>query len=110
MWLLQNDSFLSVVSNPDDDKTLLVRARREGDITNVFPDAVVTKTPRRDYLYRAFIPREEVGKAIAERIENIGYPNFKGSVRNNALHDAYMSVWNLLGRLQKGGPYGAGNY
>jgi hypothetical protein len=41
MWIFLNDSFLSIVANRELAGVLLVRARKEGDIEAVFPDATV---------------------------------------------------------------------
>lgn len=44
MWVFMSDSFLSIVADSTVSKSdcLLVRARREGDIERVFPEAKVT--------------------------------------------------------------------
>lgn len=105
MWVCLNRSFLSIVNQPDNKDVLLVRARRKGDIQKVFPGAKVKRTPERDYLYRAVIPRTEVARAIADEVVNINYGNFKASVRDNRLHDAYSSVWTIMSRLQPSAPY-----
>ena len=41
MWICHNRAFLSVVANREDKNTLLVRARIEGNIEAVFPDAKI---------------------------------------------------------------------
>ena len=58
-------------------------------------------TPNNDYRFRAFIPREAVAAAIADRIMNTDYPNFKGSVKENERHDAYFSCWRAMNDLQR---------
>ena len=42
MWIMTNNSYLSIVSKDCGSAELLVRARRAGDIERVFPDAKVT--------------------------------------------------------------------
>src|SRR5258705_6354394 len=79
---------------------LLVRARRAGDIEKVFPDAKVTRTTNRDYLYRAVLPRDVVKQAVAAMIDHIDYPNFKDSVEDSSLHAAYVGVWCAMAGLQ----------
>jgi len=49
MWIMTNNSYLSIVSKDCGPAELLVRARRAGDIERVFPDAKVT-------LYEIFDP------------------------------------------------------
>lgn len=108
MWICLSDSFLSIVDKDCAPDELLVRARRDGDIERVFPDAVVTVSFDTDYRCRARVKRAAVADALAQRALGINYDNFKGSTRDNALHSAYMGVWSSLGRLQPGGPYSAG--
>lgn len=102
MWIFLNDAFLSIVDKGGDGSTLLVRARRAGDIEAIFPKAVVKETPRNDYRFRARIDREAVALAMAESIRGITYGNFKGSVKDHARHDAYMDVWSVMYRFQQG--------
>jgi hypothetical protein len=103
MWIFLNNAFLSIVDKDGDGTTLLVRARRQGDIERVFPDATVQTTPCNDYHFRARINRESVGVAIAESVRSITYGNFKGSVREPHRHDAYMGVWEVMNRYQSRG-------
>lgn len=100
-----SDCFLSIVSKDCEPTELLVRARRKGDIEKVFPDAKVRKDTKTDYLYRAVIPRMDIALRIAERIDDINYPNFKDSVTDDALHRAYMATWFAMMELQPLPPY-----
>lgn len=105
MWLCLNDAFLSVVDKSTKQGCLLVRARRAGDIERVFPGAAVRESVNTDYRYRADVLRTAVADMLAERIKAIDYDNFKDSVADDELHNAYSSVWSVMGRLQPGGPY-----
>ena len=49
MWIFLPESFISVVQKPGDTDTLTVRARIQGDIEAVFPDAVVEADKGTDY-------------------------------------------------------------
>ncbi len=101
MWIMTNNSYLSIVHKaPCGPAELLVRARRAGDIEKVFPDAKVTRTTNRDYLYRAVLPRDVVKRAFAAMIDHIDYPNFKDSVEDSSLHAAYVGVWCAMAGLQ----------
>jgi len=111
MWVSLNRAFLSIVTpaaNQPDSKMLLVRARRKGDIESVFPGAKVERTPHRDYLFRALINREEVARAMADEVFGVSYSNFKASVRNKPLHDAFARVWGIMANLQPTAPYSGG--
>jgi hypothetical protein len=105
-WICFNDAFLSIVAHPTDPDRLLVRARREGDIERVFPMVEARRTPGRDYLFRAEVNRLDVADVIAQRLFETAETNFKDSVKDQKLHDAYAAFWNIHGRLQPGGPYG----
>lgn len=105
MWLFASDAFLSVVQDPTNPDILVVRARREGDIEALFPDAEVVRRPERDYLFRAFIPREDVAKAAADYVMGLTYTNFKNSVRAHDYHGACNRVWNVMADLQETPPY-----
>src|SRR5574340_316349 len=97
MWIFLSDSFLSIVDKGDDTgKTLLVRARKRGDIERVFPAAVVTEGGVTDYQFRARIDREEVAQRVAETVRATTYANFKATVVEDDRHQAYMRVWEAM--------------
>jgi len=100
MWLCTSNSFLSVVADRDNPNRLLVRARVAGHIEHVFPAAKVFTDSQADYLYRAFIQREVVAQAVAANISKIDYDNFKDSVQDRVLHNAYMNVWGVMEKIQ----------
>jgi hypothetical protein len=101
MWLFLNNAFLSIVDKGGDGDTLLVRARRAGDIERVFPEAEVQIGGGTDYRYRARIDREHVAQALAEAVRSIKYPNFKSAVRDEDRHEAYMEVWSAMFAYQQ---------
>lgn len=100
MWLCLNRSFISVVADRNDPGRLLVRARVAGHIEALFPNAAVFKDHRADYSYRAFIDREQVAQQIGLEMLGIEYDNFKSSVADQALHDAYLGFWRIMHKLQ----------
>lgn len=101
MWIFLNDAFLSIVDKGGDGSTLLVRARRQGELEQIFPGSQVQETPGNDYRFRARIPRDQVASAMASAIESIGYPNFKGSVHDQLRHETYLGVWEVMHRYQR---------
>ena len=101
MWICTNKSFLSVVADRDNVANLLVRARMNGHIENVFPDANVFTMEAADYKYRALICRGEVQRAITNQLSKIDYDNFKNSVGDRQLHDAYLKIWRVMYELQR---------
>lgn len=103
MWIFLSDSFLSVVAdraNPDGPR-LLVRARRAGHIENVFPQAKVEQTPNADYAFRAWVPRDDVAKAVAAEVLNLDYSNFKNSIEEPQYHDACLDAWFAMNNYQR---------
>lgn len=110
MWLMLNTGFLSIVQPSDrdlaqfapaGDDLLLVRARARGHIEAAFPAAEVLEVKGRDYLFRAFVPRAQVAAKAAELVTAIDYGNFKDSVPDRALHDAYADCWSVFYRYQR---------
>ena len=93
MWIFLSDAFLSVVADRDEPSgpRLLVRARREGDVTT---------TPAADYRYRAWLPRERVAAVLMQQVETLAYASFKSSIRDHAYHDAAMGAWSVMHRYQ----------
>ena len=91
-----NNGWLSIVEDYNDEERLLVRARKLEHITNTFPDCDYFKDSDADYPYRAFIDRDTVAKAIAHSVGKIDYPNFKNSVQDGRLHNAYNEVWHTM--------------
>lgn len=103
MWIMLNNAFLSIVENRNNKDELLVRARIEGDIERVFPEANSFQDEQADYKYRAFVLRKEVEKVIALKVSEINYENFKGSIspEDRSRHDAYLRVWSEMHKTQK---------
>lgn len=106
MWIMLNDCFLSIVKKDCKDGELLVRARRPGDIEKVFGRKTkVDRVTAADYLFRAVIPREDVTRAMQNEVLRIDYGNFKDSVVDHDLHEAYMRVWSAMADVQDPRPY-----
>lgn len=105
MWICLNEAFLSIVEPSRGSAKLLVRARRKGDIETVFPAAKVQRTPGRDYLWRAEIDRNQAAQVIAQHVASTDYSNFKDSVADRNLHDAYARFWGIMANLQELRPY-----
>jgi len=106
MWILLNDAFFSIVAKDAPEGHLLVRARRRGDIEKVFGRrTVVQEDDRGDYLFRARIPRSEIAEVLERELGRVTYANFKDSVVDQKLHDAYMRVWTAMAETQPVAPY-----
>ena len=101
MWIFLTDAFLSIVDKDGDGTTLLVRARRAGDIERVFPGAEVIEGAGTDYRYRARIDREDVAQRLAEQVRGIRYANFKATVKDSRRGEAYLDVWDVMRQAQE---------
>jgi hypothetical protein len=115
MWIALNDGFISIVTAdrkrlPKAEKKLLkgkgrplcVRARKAEHLARLFPGKKLYEFRNRDYPARVFIGADELAPLIAERVLAIDYDNFKSSVRDRPLHDAYMGVWGVMHSYQHG--------
>ena len=102
MWIFTKNAFLSVVSDREDvnGDRLLVRARRAGDIENVFEDAEVFSVPGSDYAFRAWVKRDVVANLMFDEVQNIDYDNFKDAIQDNDYHNAAIDVWLVMNNYQ----------
>lgn len=105
MWIMLNDCFVSIVAKDCARDELMVRARRPGDIKKLFSKAQVTEYTASDYHYRAAVKRTEIAEALVAELGRVTYSNFKDSVDDRPLHDAYLQVWHAMARLQPKRPY-----
>ena len=96
-----SDCFLSLVSKECARDELLVRARRKGDIQKVFPGVRVTRHPTADYMFRAPVKKDAIVKALAGEVARGTDGNFKDSVTDAALHNAYLRVWAAMAVHEK---------
>lgn len=101
MWIILNNSFLSIVQHDKRPSLLMVRARLKGDIERVFPAAKIHVDQGTDYKYRAFIPRDVVAKAMADQVTGIDYDNFKNSIRDARRKTFATRVWNAGWDMQE---------
>lgn len=101
MWIFTNKGFISMVENRDDKTTLMVRARNRKHLKALFPDAVITKTPSADYMFRAVIPKGEAATVIAMHVMGIDYDNYKNSIKENEYHLACAGVWHVMYNYQE---------
>lgn len=109
MWIFLNDCFLSIVAKDCARDELMVRARRPGDIEKLFEGVQVTEHAGTDYQYRARVKRDDIGRALIGELARVTYDNFKSSVADTPLHNAYLSVWTAMARLQPQKPIAAHN-
>ncbi len=101
MLIFTNKGFLSIIQAFRDPDILIVRARFPDHIENLFPDAKITKTTSRDYLYRTLLPRQEVVETLKKYTEELDYTNFKDAVEEPLYQRACSEVWGIMRRYQK---------
>mgnify|MGYP003661265367 CR=1 FL=1 len=102
MWIVMNNSFVSVVQDRNFKDGVVVRARFPGDLDALFPEFKnnIIESANSDYRFRLFLNKTRVKDRISEKIMGINYDNFKNSVKENWRHDAYLKVWNIFYLLQ----------
>lgn len=108
MWIFTSNAFLSIVDKaPAKHDELLVRARRQGDIEAVFPNAKVMKTIGSDYLFRACVKRIDIAAAMVKMVNELNYDNFKDSIpmADKQLKHACHGVWDVMADTQEIPPY-----
>lgn len=102
MWVMTNFGAFSIVQHNEQPQVLVVRARVKAHLTALrdrhLPDLVIYHTPENDYHWRAFCLRNAVADFLSTATYELDYPNFKNSVKDDRLHDAYTSVWQVLFR------------
>jgi len=107
MWTLTNFGAFSAVTRDvkdiknSDERVLQIRARRAEHLRELkrryMPDAgEIVRLVHRDYEFRIYCTRDEWSLALARMAQDIDYGNFKNSVKDKDLHDAYMRVWSAL--------------
>ena len=94
MWVMTNVGFISAVAYPGEEHLVLVRARAPGHLTEIFGEETEEiHSPRRDYAWRTIVTKTQMKKAMDKLVDDIDYTNFKDSVKDEELHDAYVGVW-----------------
>lgn len=93
MWICTNKGFLSIVQVKGTDKTLQIRARKKKHLKDIFPGESIIETYDSDYRYRVVMPREIVMAWAQRAIKEIGYTNFKDSVKDPQLKKLYSGWW-----------------
>lgn len=108
MWVFLSNAMVSIVAHRTKPGHLMVRARIRGDLQRVFPGARVSRTPDADYLYRATLSRQTVAARLADQVQGISYPNFKGSIpagqgtRSRAYHRTWDAMMDAQVELEPG--------
>lgn len=97
MWILNPDSFVSIVQS-DDPAKLQVRARTKRHLVNFLGSSsayeiVEDKRGIRDYRWRSFLTREQVGDLVKNQIMSIDYGNFKKRAGEKDKGLAQMASW-----------------
>ncbi|MGA8482217.1 MAG: hypothetical protein WB696_29965 [Chthoniobacterales bacterium] len=112
MWIACVDGFFSTVMDKMEPGRMLIRARCEKDIKNLFnryrdkcPSMrEPTSDDTRDYRYRLSISKRDWVKLAAELASKVDYPNFKSAVHDRPDQDnksrPYLQIWAIMHALQ----------
>lgn len=99
---MTNVGFVSAVQYKENKDLIVVRARAPGHLTDIFgPLTEEICSPDRDYSWRTILTRKEFEEGILNSIKKIDYTNFKNSVQDEDLHDAYLDVWTDMFMYQR---------
>lgn len=101
MWICFNDGFVSAVQDREVADGLVVRARRPEILANLFPTTAIIITESSDYRYRIYVSKAGFAERVARRLDEISYPNFKNSVKDEELHELYCEFWHLHHEYQR---------
>lgn len=98
MWIFLKNAFVSITNNEKQPGTVLLRARLRGDLENLLPGVEVWEDAGTDYRFRASLSVEEVGGILTERISEIDYTSFTGSVdpADRARMCAYQKILGVM--------------
>ena len=100
MWIIMNDSFISVVKKGPKNK-LVVRARRFEDLEKFVKSNRIFIDDTSDYRFRVYMTAKELSSLISQEIEGINYSNFKDSVKEKERKSFYEEVWQVLLMLDR---------
>ena len=95
MWIFLRHGFVSAVEDKDDSECIVVRARSENILKELFPYYKIRESSTSDYKYRVFVPRLEFAQVVQRQVEEISYTNFKASVSDTQLAMLYHRIWVL---------------
>jgi hypothetical protein len=94
MWICFNNAFVSIVQDKTDPAKLVVRARARAHLVALFGRrAPIVETPRADYRWRLLTSRAKIARLLVNKVETLSYVNFKDSVKDDRLHDMYLTWW-----------------
>lgn len=103
MWIFTTSGFASIVQDSEDDDTLVVRARVASDLDElreiIDELSPTTRTPSRDYPYRATCRRLAFALGLTRLAMRIDYGNFKSAVAARQGWDRealYGQVWQVM--------------
>lgn len=105
MWVCGSNFFISIVEDRNNPSRVLVRARKREHLDEFFeylePGSII-ETEDADYRWRVYTSKSDVSVRLMRKVNLMDYDNFKKSVQDSELHDAYMRVWGIMKGLQDG--------
>lgn len=108
MWVFTNVGFFSIARKPGD-ADLTIRARVRDDLDRLRAEYLPTlgrtiTGAGTDYPHRAPVSAEALGKALAQIVSDVDYPNFKDAVaerQGGKRAKVYSEVWGALLGLER---------
>ena len=114
MWILLDDSFISVVADTSNPERVQVRARHTDHLAAFLPGCdewVVAaaeygnKTCDDDYRYMAYVSKTDLKAAICERIDRMPFGSFRHRIKDPLYYDACNRARADLHAIQPASPY-----
>ena len=98
MWLFTDSGFVSVVQDRENENVLVARARDKASLNELsaLAGASIEETPLRDYPFRVYVSREELGGWLLRCVQYLHYPNYKarmGHTRGPKYSEPLHEVW-----------------
>lgn len=104
MWVATNVGMISLVQHHEKPGVLLMRARAREHLVALAgkgKEHLIEHTPERDYAWRIEVAKESVAELLFTLVMCIDYGNFKGSVKDDLLHELYSTWWSAGLRYQR---------
>lgn len=118
MWLMTVYGFFSVTQSEKEPDKFKVRARRKEHLeklSRAFKQLrrfEIHDSPKLDYRWRIYVPRETWKKVVAQLIDQTQFSNFKNAAKKFGGDDRYLhalsKTWSTFADIQESPPYGMG--
>jgi hypothetical protein len=111
VWIFTTIGFFDLVANREKVGWIIVKARCEADIWNLykgyrdrFPMQKPVSNPAWDYRWGIHMKQQHASRLVAQLVSEINYSLFKGAVHQNPTQQkkarTYLDIWARMRRVQ----------